>query len=95
MDFLYYRQVVSRQYEQDGFQIKFKRVENVSVKCIELDDQECSLDDCSYQEDKVTVMIKEVNNVGTYKCKIYLSDDRILSVPFGKHVICTVGKCCM
>ena len=69
-------------------------MDNVSVKRIELDDQDCSSYDCISQENEITVMIKELND-GSYKCKIFLSDDRILSVPFSKHVICTVGKCCM
>ena len=69
-------------------------MDNVSVKSIELDDQDCSSYDYSYQETEVTIMIKELND-GSYKCKIFLSDDRILSVPFGKYVICTVGKCYM
>ena len=69
-------------------------MDNVSVKRIELDDQDCSSYDRSYQEDEVTVMIKDLHD-DSYKCKIFLSDDRIFSVTFRKHVFCTVGKCCM
>ena len=83
MDF-YIRQFESRQDGQDGFQIKFKRVDDVSVTSIVLDDQVCSSYDCSSQENEVIVVIKELND-GPYECKIFLSDDRILSVPFGKH----------
>ena len=89
--------MVSRQDEQDVFQIcviKFKRVDNVVVKSIKLNYQDWSLYDCSYRENEVKLTIHELHD-DSYKCKIFLSDDRILSVPFRKHVICTVGKCCM
>ena len=69
-------------------------MDNVVVKSIELNCQDCTSYDCSYRENEVTVMIKELHD-DSYKCKIFLSDGRILSVPFRKHVICTVGKRCM
>ena len=69
-----------------------KRLDNVVVRNMELNYQKWRLYDCGYHENEVSIEIHELRN-DSYKCKIFLSDDRILSVPFRKHVICTVGKC--